>query len=153
MNPDRRLSPNFWLSEFTNSQTAARRGIKNDPDQSAVDNLKRLAKIMEAVRTTLGSKAILISSGYRCPTLNTLVGGSYTSAHLSGRACDFTCPSYGDPLEVAQRLSDSGLAFDKLIYEGTWIHLQIAEVGKQPRRAVYTAHFRQDNARYTEGLA
>ena len=45
-----------------------------------------------------------ISSGYRCPELNSAVGGSPTSQHCMGLAADFTCEDFGSPLEIAQAL-------------------------------------------------
>jgi hypothetical protein len=45
------LSPNFNLSEFLMSQTAARRGIANQPSALHVNNLENLAKqVLEPVR-------------------------------------------------------------------------------------------------------
>ena len=41
------LSPHFSLAEMTVSQTAARRGIKNEPDAAQTENLRRLAQLLE----------------------------------------------------------------------------------------------------------
>ena len=60
-----KLSPNFWLHEFTSSQTAARHGIDNTPNDMQLEHLKILAKGMESVRTTLDNMPITITSGYR----------------------------------------------------------------------------------------
>jgi hypothetical protein len=71
---------------------------------------------------------------------------------MDGRAVDFTCPAFGTPLEVCWRLHDAGLPFDKLIYEGRWVHLQIAQDGKTPRGEVLTAQFGFPSTTYTRGL-
>lgn len=152
-NADTRLSPHFWLSEFTASQTATRRGINNDPSEAVIDNLRQLATLLEAARVLLGAKPLLISSGYRSPMLNHVVNGAQHSAHLHGRAADFTCPDYGSPLEVCRTLSDAGLPFDKIINEGTWVHIQIARPGEKPRKQVLTAGFGTQGVTYAERLA
>ncbi len=121
-----KLAPHFTLEEFTTSQEAARRGINNEPSAVIVANLTRLADTMEQVRNYLGHP-IVISSGYRSPTLNTAIGGSKTSAHVKGLAADFTCPGYGTPLDVAKALAKSGIVFDQLIHEyGRWVHLGLS---------------------------
>ena len=146
------LTPHFSLDEMTLSDTALRLGIVNDPTQADVSNLRRLASMMESVRVMLGSAPITINSGYRSKRLNTALGGALNSAHMTGRACDFTCSGYGTPIEICRRLSDSGLSFDKLIMEGTWVHIQIPESSEKPRRIVLTARFSGGIATYSEGL-
>jgi putative chitinase len=64
-----------------------------------------------------------VSSGYRGRALNRAVGGSRTSAHLSGHAVDFNCYGFGDPLAVCRAIAGSDLAFDQLIEEGSWVHI------------------------------
>jgi len=127
--PTTMLTPHFTLEEFTASQTASRLGISNIPTGQAMDNVKRTAETMERVRELLGGKPILISSGYRSPEVNRAVGGAANSAHLSGLAVDFTCPGFGDPLDICHaleaRLQD--LRVDQLIYEfSSWVHLGLA---------------------------
>ena len=67
-----RLADNFPLSEFTNSQTATRRGIDNTPPEGVVSNLRVTAAMLQAIRNKLG-KPVVISSGYRSPELNMAV--------------------------------------------------------------------------------
>lgn len=110
-----KLSAHFSLEEFTISSKALSMGIKNDPTPPHLDNLKRLAERMEAVRA-LFNKPIEITSAYRNPQVNAAVGGVPTSAHAVGHAADFHVDGMTD-LEVAKRIRDSGLKFDQLIYE------------------------------------
>ena len=122
------LTPHFSLSEMTDSQTAARRGIHNVPALGSPEraNLERTAQTMEEVRTILGDKPILISSGYRSPAVNSAVGGSKSSAHMSGLAVDFSCPGFGTPLQICRKLHPHmrDLGIDQLIHEyDTWVHL------------------------------
>ena len=113
----------------------------------------RLADQLERVRAALGDRPILISSGDRSPKVNALVGGASSSAHVKGLAVDFTCPGFGPPRALCQRLIDAGIAFDQLIHEGTWVHLGLADAGSRPRRQVLTAVFtRNQPTRYLSGL-
>ena len=141
------LSPNFHLTEFTTSQTAARRGIDNTPSPAIIETLRATARKMELVRTILGGKPILITSGYRSPALNRAVRGSRTSAHMRGEAADFICPGFGSPLAICRALAiQKDLPFDQIIEEGTWVHIGFA---KFPRRQVLT---KAPDGGYSEGL-
>lgn len=151
---DHQLSPHFWLSEFTVSGEAARRGIRNEPVGTQLDNLRRLAQCLEVVRSNLVGNPVLISSGFRNAEVNALVGGSRTSAHVDGRAADFTCPGFGTPRMVCEALVATGVVFDQLIFEGTWVHLGIPVWNEPPRQQVLTAVFeRGQPTRYLKGLA
>jgi len=147
------LSPHFSLAELTVSQAAERMGVRNEPTPQAHDNLRRLADVLEQVRGLLRGAPVLVSSGYRSPVVNGLIGGALGSAHMTGCAADFIAPEFGTPRQICQRLIDSGLVFDQLIYEGTWVHLGIAAVGAAPRGQVLTAVFRPgQGAQYLKGL-
>lgn len=135
------LSPHFSLEEFLASQTAAREGIDNSPSPEHLENLKRTAAVMEKVRELLGNKPIIVSSGYRSPALNAAVGGSSTSAHCFGLACDFQCPAFGTPHEICETLQACvmQLGIDQLIDEyppGGWVHIGLRE--GDPRHQVAT---------------
>jgi hypothetical protein len=128
------LSDHFTLEELVLSQTAAREGIDNTPSPEIVENLRRLAGVLEEVRNLLGGVAILISSGYRSPALNRAVKGANKSAHMDGLAADFTAPRFGTVLEVANKIAASSIAYDQLIHEfGSWVHIGLAVSGA-PRR-------------------
>ena len=144
------LTPHFSLDELTVSQEAVRRGIDNDPPERVIENLRKLARALENVRTLLSSFPLLVSSGYRSPELNEAVKGSKNSAHLKGLAADFICPSYGSPREVALAISRSSLIYDQVIHEGRWVHFGLAD---QPRQEVLTAHFEGGRVSYSQGIA
>ena len=144
------LSKNFKLNEFTASQTATRKGIDNTPAAPIIERLRMLANTLEQVRTLLGDNSIRISSGYRCLALNRAIGSGDSSAHVQGYAVDFTCPNFGTPKEVANKIAQSDIKYDQIIYEGTWIHLS---VDPRNRRDVLTAHFKSGKATYTKGIA
>lgn len=146
---DERLTKNFNLSEFVVSQTAIRKGIKNEPNASDLANIRNhLAPGLQKVRDLLGFPMV-ISSAFRSPMVNAAVGGSRTSQHMVGLAADFTAPQFGTPLEICRAIVKAGIDFDQLIFEGTWVHISF---NAKPRRSVLTAHFDHGGVRYTPGL-
>jgi putative chitinase len=110
-----KLTEHFLLEEFTHSSTALAHGIPNTPTPAHLENLKNLAEQMERVRALFGA-VIEITSGYRNPQINALVGGVPNSAHALGHAADFHVHGMED-LAAAKRIRDSGLKFDQLIHE------------------------------------
>lgn len=147
------FSPNFTLAELTVSQHAARAGLSNVPVGTALDNLARLSLFLEQVRALLFNSPILISSAYRSPAVNNLVGGSYRSSHMQGLAADFISPKYGRVKAICEALRDSSLPFDQVIHEGTWVHVGLAAAGAIPRRECLTAVFRMGQAtQYLRGI-
>jgi len=102
------LSEHFSLEELTASEVAARAGIDNTPSPEAMGNLLRLAEGLELVRAALGNNPIHVTSGYRSPRLNQMVGGAKNSMHMQGLAADILCPSFGPPLEVCRAIATSG---------------------------------------------
>ena len=140
------ITEHFSMAELTTTNT----GLPNKPDNTALDNLYRLALTLEKIRVLLGGAPMTITSAYRSPGVNKKVGGSPTSAHLSGLAADFIAPKYGTPLEIVERLKTFAdfLDFDQLIEEGTWVHVGIF---RNPRRQVLTASFdKNGKASYKE---
>lgn len=122
------LSKNFTLDEFTHSQTAARLGIDNNAPAYVMPALQRTAEGLERVRDLLGGKPIIVSSGYRSPSLNKAIGSKPTSQHTTGQAVDFTCPAYGTPREIVAALVGSGIQYDQLICEfSAWVHISFTD--------------------------
>lgn len=125
------LTSHFSLEELTASNKAKALKIDNTPPKEIVENLKALALALELIRSVLG-KPLKISSAYRCPELNTAVGGSKTSAHVSGLAADFTVDGM-TPRQICEKIMFAGLKFDQLIMEkissenpdGVWVHFGI----------------------------
>ena len=82
------LSKNFSLAELTKSTTAARHGINNTPNTEEQRYLTELCqKILQPIRDEF-KQPIVVSSGFRCKKLNTLVGGAKNSDHVYGCAAD-----------------------------------------------------------------
>lgn len=137
----------FTIEELCASESATRLGIKNIPTANSLVNLKSLIVELEKVRELLGNKSIHINSGYRSPTLNRFIGGSNTSAHCFGYAADFTCKDFGTPKQIVQTIKDSGLKYDQLIYEGTWVHISFDP--NKMRQQTLTATFKDGKASYS----
>jgi len=129
-----RLSPNFSLSELTNSATAAAQGLPNTPDIEALANLSRLATtVLEPVRALLGVPCS-VTSGYRSPAVNAAIPevGATHSAHQDGRAADIV--PKGVSLDVAfDKIRASDIPYDQCIKESLCLHLSIAREGEAPR--------------------
>ncbi len=141
------LTENFSLAQLTASETAAREGIDNSPPADLIANLQRLAAGLEEIQRLLGAP-LDISSGYRCPELNRVVGGSATSQHRQGMAADFTCPPFGTPIAIAAAIRASGIEFDQCILEfNRWVHISFSP---SPRGRVLSIH--DSGEGYLDGL-
>lgn len=141
------LSKYFSYEELTTTQI---RGVDNTPDAEHLENLKHTAWQLDIVRHILKDNPIHINSGYRSPEVNARIGGSKTSAHSLGHAADLICPQFGDPKAICEAIRDSGLRFDQLIYEGTWVHISF---DPKLRGQMMTAHFPPNGpTQYTLGF-
>jgi zinc D-Ala-D-Ala carboxypeptidase len=122
------LSPHFTLDELTHTD---HREIDNTPTQDEISNLQQLANFLEEVKTVLGGKPIMISSGFRCKALNDAVGSKDTSQHRTGFAADFRVPGM-TPDEVVRAVIASGIGYDQIIREfDRWTHISVSD---KPRK-------------------
>jgi zinc D-Ala-D-Ala carboxypeptidase len=140
----------FSLAEMTVSEVAARLGLDNTPDASAMANLQFVSECMERIRALLGNHPIVVHSGYRSPEVNRAVGGVSTSAHCQGLACDFVCPAFGTQVEVSLAIMKSDIEYDQLILEYGWVHVGLARDGLLPRHEALTKRSRW--AAYEPGI-
>ncbi len=143
----RKLSRYYTLALLVASETALARGIDNTPPAEVIANLRLLARGLDRIRRLLGHP-LEISSGYRCPALNVVVGGARSSQHTQGFAADFECPGFGPPIAVARAIAASHILFDTLILEfGRWVHLSFTPA---PRRRVMTIYDAAEG--YVDGI-
>jgi zinc D-Ala-D-Ala carboxypeptidase len=144
------LSEHFELAEFLVSETAARRGIANEPTPEIIENLRRLCQlVLEPLRVKL-ARPVVITSGYRSPALNRAIGGSPTSHHMQGRAADLIVPGM-TPLAVCQAANQLKLPCVQIIHEfGRWAHLSVAATNE--RTQLLTAKLAQGKTVYQPGL-
>ena len=128
------LTANFTLEELTRSEAADRNGWGNTPNEQEVANLKRLAGLLQQVKTAVGGKAVIISSGFRSKQVNDSVGSKDTSQHRLGCAADFRVPGM-KPREVVEACIKAKVPFDQIILEfDSWTHISVPSLyGAQPR--------------------
>lgn len=147
------LTPRFSLAEFLKSGQAARTGrVIEDPPPMIIANLTRLAEsVLEPLRTIIG-RPIVITSGYRPPWLNALVGGSKASDHMTGCAADIVVHGL-TPYVLARRVQMSDLPVKQCILEfGEWVHVSVMPPGLAPKREYLTATHRGGRTVYLPGL-
>lgn len=139
------LGPHFTLGELIASQVAAEQNVNNFPRELAhVVNLKRLVDaVLEPVRDRFG--AVRVHSGYRCRSLNGLVGGVADSQHVWGEAADITVAG-ADTLALAHWIAEGLREFDQVILEPGWVHVSY-RAGNLRRQALTMWA-----GRYTPGL-
>ena len=139
MKTQTKLTEHFTLEEMAASGTAIRMGIRNWPNGEQAGSLHQLCvNVLEPLRLRFGR--IIIASGYRCPQVNSAVGGVKNSQHMRGEAADIHCSS----LEEAHRYYDFirlNLVFDQLLLERRmrngccWVHVSyISQPGRRANR-------------------
>ena len=133
---DVQLSPHFALSEMLRSDVAHARGLYQVPTPAVVERLRELCvELLEPVRASVGP--LRVTSGYRRPGVNSAVGGSSTSAHLSGWAAD-VAPVRGTPEQIMRLLHEAGgsLPWDQAILYPGHVHLGLRRpaTGEQRRQ-------------------
>jgi hypothetical protein len=116
------LSEHFTLEELTHTD---HREYDNVPNDAETENLIRLAKFLEEVKTVLGGKPIMVNSAFRCKQVNDAVGSKDSSQHRTGCAADIRVPGL-TPNEVVQQIIASGIEFDQVIREfDRWTHISV----------------------------
>ena len=136
------LTKNFTLEEMTRSDTARRNQINNEPSAAVVENLGILcSRLLQPIREAW-KKPIVVTSGYRCKTLNMMLGGSLTSQHMTGQAADFrtTSATQEENCRLWQLILTLDLPCDQLVWEygsrsngPDWIHISF---GPKNRREI-----------------
>jgi hypothetical protein len=116
------LTPHFTLEELTHTD---HRELDNTPNSSEINNLKRLAEMLEKVKTLLDGKPIMVNSAFRSKAVNDSVGSKDTSQHRVGCAADIRVPGL-TPDQVVKAIVGSPIAFDQIIREfDSWTHISV----------------------------
>ena len=136
INKQARLSEHFTFAELTKTNTK----IENVPNESQVENLKRLCGWLEMLRSEWNSRygegddPVIINSGYRSEAVNKAVSGAKGSNHLTGCAADIRVAGIEQLVRYATILLDvsdeSRKDFDELLLErspkgGYWLHFAV----------------------------
>jgi len=126
------LSVHFTLDELTHTD---HRQFDNTPNGSELDNLIRLAGLLEDVKILLGGKPIIVNSAFRSKQVNDAVGSKDTSQHRIGCAADIRVPNM-TPDEVVRTIVGSDIGYDQIIREfDRWTHISVPNTaGDTPRR-------------------
>lgn len=126
------MTEHFTLEELTHTD---HRELENTPNEAELANIKRLAEFLEAVKTLLGGKPIMVNSAFRSKAVNDAVGSKDTSQHRVGCAADIRVPGM-TPDEVVRAVIASDLEYDQVIREfDRWTHISIPnQSGASPRK-------------------
>ena len=142
-----KLSKNFTLEELCFSVTALNNGWDNTPNSEAKAALKRLAvEVLQPIRDAWG-QPLIVSSGYRSPKLNAIVGGVKNSQHILGQAADIKATNPADNgklFKCVKKLIDSGkIKVGQCIWEygsrtcPKWVHVSLPRQRKKNNQFVY----------------
>lgn len=127
-----RISQHISYAEATKSQQAVRFNIINKPNEEQLESMRNLAnKVFEPIRRNF-KKPIAITSFFRSPALNKVIGGSLTSQHCKGEAMDIDADVFGGVTnsEIFHFIKNN-LDFDQLIWEfgnhkePDWVHVSL----------------------------
>ncbi len=134
-----KISKHISYKEGTHSNTATRRGIKNEPNQKQLAAMKALAKqVFEPMRKHF-NKPIRVNSFFRSIALNKAIGGSSTSQHCKGEAIDLDATTGFTNKQIYNYIKNN-LEYDQLIWEfGTdaapdWVHVSYRADGKNRKQ-------------------
>ena len=126
------MTPHFTFEELTHTD---HRTLDNTPNETEQANIQRLAEFLEAVKTLLGGKPIMVNSAFRSKAVNDAVGSKDTSQHRIGCAADIRVPGM-TPDQVVRAIIASDLGFDQVIREfDRWTHISIPnQASGSPRK-------------------
>ena len=125
------LTEHFTLEELTHTD---HREFDNTPNADQINNLERVAELLEQVKKMFGGKPIMVNSAFRSLQVNAAVGSKPTSQHCLGCAADIRVPGM-TPDEVVKAIRASDIQYDQLIREfDNWTHISVPnEVRMTPR--------------------
>ena len=136
------ISKHISYKEGVYSATAIRKDIDNKPNKDQMANMKLIAeKVFEPLRKWVGGP-IKINSFFRCPELNTAIGGSHKSQHCKGQAIDID-DTFGRVTNADMYYwIKHHLDFDQMIWEfgdddnPAWVHISYVSKDKNRNRCL-----------------
>ena len=150
----KKISKNISYKEATYSNYAKKYKIANKPDDEQIENMKLVAEEVFQPLREWANHPIKVNSFFRSKKLNSGIGGSSVSSHLTGNAIDITTLGEKTNLELFNYIKDN-LEFDQLIWEfGTnsrpdWVHVSYKKGGPQ-RGQILTAKRNSSGKTYYE---
>ena len=118
------ISKYITYEEATQSPTALRLKIRNEPNEEQLKAMQTVAELcFEPLREWYGHP-IKINSFFRSEELNKAVGGSASSQHCKGEAIDMSAGSKSENKKLYDWCK-ANLIFDQLIneYDYSWVHI------------------------------
>ena len=127
-----KLTSNFSLEELSHTD---HREFDNTPPADVIENLKRLAMILEQVRSLFNGSPVMVNSAYRSLAVNRAVGSSDGSQHRFGCAADIRIPGQ-TPDMIMKAIMAANLPYDQLLREfDAWVHISVpTHEGGAPRK-------------------
>lgn len=132
------ISTNFSYQEIIKSETAKKHNINNEITSPEV--LLNISNVVNCIAQVCRSEKglnvpIIVSSGYRCKELNSLISKSKNSQHTKGEALDLKSLSKKVcNADIFHYIKDN-LVFDQLIWEKgdeknpSWVHVSLKRIG------------------------
>ena len=117
----------FTITELCKSATATAKGIRNTPTSTREFDamVVLITECLNPIRERYGHP-IRVTSGYRCETLNRIVGGVASSQHVKGEAADLQGATDDETARIFECARDLGV-FDQLLFEHSkgkrWVHI------------------------------
>jgi len=102
------------------------------PTKEVITRVTKFAPKVQEVRNILGVP-MLVTSWWRPPAYNKLIGGADESWHMEGGALDFRCPGItSDEIrhQLQPKLEDLGLRMEDLP-GASWVHIDDKEPGNK----------------------
>jgi zinc D-Ala-D-Ala carboxypeptidase len=118
------FTKNFSLQELLLTSNRKFDLEQYNPPNEVIENLRALCiHILQPLRDALGTP-VNINSGYRCPSLNTSIGGAKGSQHMTGQAADIVDLNHGNEF-LFNKIKELDLPFDQMIdeFDFRWVHV------------------------------
>lgn len=134
---DFKLTPNFTFFEMVGTSVVKFQKKNMEEAKKQMGKMYMLAGFAERVREIVGYP-IIVTSGFRCISLNNYLGGALVSQHLLCEAIDIVCKKM-TVKGMYNKIKASDLKYDQMIIEtnksgAEWLHISI---GSRKQRLQY----------------
>lgn len=156
--------PLFGPDVLSRSETAGRMGWDNSIPPALERDAKRLSAFLGELNAGfLGTwqKGLGVTSGYRNPKVNSVVGGAIGSDHMMCLAADIYVPGIAN-IELANKIIELcrayNLDFQQVILEfNRWVHVSLPQHNRPGKKEILTAfkrpnHIGQMKTIYVPGI-